>query len=164
MERLWAPWRMEYILDEKPAGCIFCSGRDGDDDRKSLILHRTPRSLVMMNRYPYVNGHLMVAPRQHTGSLHDLAQEELLDLMETTRFCQTILDGEMHPGGYNIGLNLGSAAGAGITDHLHVHIVPRWQGDTNFMTVLGDVRILPEALAVQYDRLLSLFTAQRTIL
>ena len=148
---------MEYILDEKPAGCIFCLGRDGDDDRKSLILHRTPRSLVMMNRYPYVNGHLMVAPRKHTGSLHDLAPEELLDLMETTRLCQAILDGEMHPGGYNIGLNVGSAAGAGIADHLHVHVVPRWQGDTNFMTVIGDVRVLPEALAALYGRLVPRF-------
>jgi ATP adenylyltransferase len=148
---------MEYILDEKPAGCIFCLGRDGDDDRKSLILHRTPRSLVMMNRYPYVNGHLMVAPRKHTGSLHDLAPEELLDLMETTRLCQAILDGEMHPGGYNIGLNVGSAAGAGIADHLHVHVVPRWQGDTNFMTVIGDVRVLPEALAALYCRLVPRF-------
>lgn len=161
MERLWAPWRMEYILDEKPSGCIFCLGLNGDDDRKRLILHRTPRSLVMMNRYPYVNGHLMVAPCRHTGSLHDLDPEELLELMEITRLCQTVLDGEMHPGGYNIGLNLGSAAGAGIADHLHVHIVPRWQGDTNFMTVLGDVRILPEALALQYDRLLPRFAEKR---
>ena len=161
MERLWAPWRMEYILEEKPAGCIFCLGKDGADDRKSLTLHRTPRSLVMMNRYPYVNGHLMAAPRQHTGSLHDLSSEELLDLMETARLCQTILDGEMRPGGYNIGLNLGSAAGAGIADHLHVHIVPRWQGDTNFMTVLGEIRVLPEALATQYDRLVTRFAERR---
>ncbi len=157
MERLWAPWRMEYILDEKPEGCIFCRGRDGDDDRKSLILYRTGHALVMMNRYPYVNGHLMVAPYRHTGSLHDLLSEELLELMETARLCQRILDSELHPGGYNIGFNLGSAAGAGIADHLHLHIVPRWQGDTNFMTVLGDVRVLPEALSLQYDRLLRLF-------
>lgn len=157
MDRLWAPWRMEYILDEKPCGCVFCLGRDGDDDRKRLVLHRTPHSLVMMNRYPYVNGHLMAAPYRHTGSLHDLPPEELLDLMESVRHCQSILDNEMHPGGYNIGLNLGSAAGAGIADHLHVHVVPRWQGDTNFMTVVGDVRVLPEALDAQYVRLQALF-------
>lgn len=157
MERLWAPWRMEYLLEEKPDGCIFCRGRDGDDDRKSLVLHKTASAVVMMNRYPYVNGHLMVAPRLHTGSLHDLSSGELLDLMETTRLCQTVLTADMKPAGFNIGLNLGSAAGAGIADHLHMHIVPRWPGDTNFMTVLGDVRVLPEALKVRYDRLLSLF-------
>jgi ATP adenylyltransferase len=161
MERLWAPWRMEYILEEKPAGCIFCQGRDRADDRKSLILHRTACSLVMMNRYPYVNGHLMVAPRQHTGSLHDLSSEELLDIMETTRLCQAVLTADMNPAGFNIGLNLGSAAGAGIADHLHVHIVPRWQGDTNFMTVVGDVRVLPEALTAQYGRLVPRFTSMR---
>ena len=157
MERLWAPWRLEYILDEKPAGCIFCRGLDGADDRKSLILHRTTHSLVMMNRYPYVIGHLMIAPCRHTGSLHDLSPEELLDLMEATRLCQTVLTGEMNPSGFNIGLNLGSAAGAGIEDHLHVHVVPRWHGDTNFMTVLGDVRILPEALDTRYATLISRF-------
>ena len=159
MERLWAPWRMEYILDEKQDGCVFCRGRDGGDDRQTLILHRTAASLVMMNRYPYVNGHLMVAPRLHTGSLHDLTPGELLDLMEATRLCQRVLTAEMNPAGFNIGLNLGSAAGAGIADHLHVHIVPRWQGDTNFMTVVGDVRVLPEALSAQYDRLLRQFEA-----
>lgn len=157
MERLWAPWRMEYILDERPAGCIFCGERDGSEERNSLILHRTPCSLVMMNRYPYVNGHLMAAPRLHTGSLHDLSSAELLDLMEAVRLCQRVLTADMNPAGFNVGLNLGSAAGAGIADHLHIHIVPRWQGDTNFMTVVGDVRVLPEGLAVQYDRLLPLF-------
>jgi ATP adenylyltransferase len=157
MERLWAPWRMEYLLEKKTDGCIFCRGREGGDDRSCLILHRTVDSLVMMNRYPYVNGHLMVAPRLHTGSLHDLPSGELLDLMEMVRLCQAVLTMDMNPSGFNIGLNLGSAAGAGIADHLHVHIVPRWPGDTNFMTVLGDIRVLPEALAAQYDRLLPLF-------
>lgn len=157
MERLWAPWRMEYIRDQQPAGCIFCRGLAGGDDRQSLILLRTRRSLVMMNRYPYVNGHLMVAPRRHTGSLHDLDPEDLLDLMETTRRCQSVLTDEMNPGGYNIGLNLGGAAGAGIEDHLHIHVVPRWHGDTNFMTVLGDVRVLPEALDALFCRLLPRF-------
>lgn len=160
MERLWAPWRMEYILDEKVSGCIFCRGCDGADDRQSLILHRSDTSFVMMNRYPYVNGHLMVAPRLHTGSLHDLSPEELLDLMETARLCQRVLTAEMNPGGFNVGFNLGSAAGAGIADHLHLHIVPRWAGDTNFMTVVGDVRVLPEALAAQYDRLLPRFARE----
>ncbi len=159
MDRLWAPWRMEYILDEKQKGCIFCIGRDYSDDRQRLVLHRTPYSLVMMNRYPYVNGHLMTSPYRHTGSLHDLPPEELLDLMEATRLCQRILDAEMHPEGYNIGINLGSAAGAGVADHLHIHIVPRWQGDTNFMTVIGDIRVLPEALDAQYLRLQTLFAA-----
>lgn len=157
MERLWAPWRMEYILEEKPEGCVFCLGRNSGDDRTRLVLHRTAHSLVMMNRFPYVNGHLMVTPNRHLDSLHHLTADELLDLMEATRLCQRILDAEMHPGGYNLGLNLGSAAGAGIADHLHVHIVPRWSGDTNFMTVVGDVRVLPVALDAQYLRLRPLF-------
>jgi len=154
MERIWAPWRMDYILDEKPHGCIFCLGeRSEEDDRQNLILLRTPLSLVMLNRYPYTNGHLMVAPRRHTAELDALSNDEMLDLFRTVRLCRGVLQAEASPQGFNIGLNLGRAAGAGIEDHLHIHVVPRWNGDSNFMTVVADVRVVPEGLLTAYDRL-----------
>ena len=159
MDRLWAPWRMEYILAEKTAdaGCIFCIGEDHAADRQKLVLHRTKHSLVMLNRYPYTNGHLMVAPRQHTADLDRLADAEMLDLFATLRLCRNVLQAAARPDGFNIGINLGRAAGAGIEEHVHLHIVPRWNGDTNFMPVVAGTRVVPEALAATWHKLRPFF-------
>ena len=159
MERLWAPWRMEYILNDKPSDCIFCLPPDPDADRERLVLHRTPTSLIMLNRYPYTNGHLLVAPLRHTGEMDDLSELEMLDLFKSLRLCRSILQQTAHPDGFNIGMNLGRSAGAGVEEHLHLHIVPRWNGDTNFMSVVPDVRVMPENLLCTYDRLLPSFAA-----
>jgi len=149
---------MEYILNDKPAGCIFCIPDDPAVDRERLVLRRTPLSLVMLNRYPYTNGHMLIAPRRHNAEMDLLTDEEMLDLFTTLRLARSILQQTAHPDGYNIGINLGRAAGAG-EEHLHLHIVPRWSGDTNFMSVLPDVRIMPENLLTTYDRLLPAFQA-----
>ncbi len=157
MERLWAPWRIEYILADKPSGCIFCVGDGPDRDRELLILHRGAASLVMLNRYPYTNGHLMVAPYRHTSDLDQLSDDEMLDLFRTVRLCRTILQQTASPQGFNIGINLGRAAGAGVDEHVHIHVVPRWNGDTNYMSVIADIRVMPENLLTTYDRLLPAF-------
>jgi len=154
MERIWAPWRIDYIVNEKPPGCIFCVPSEGGNDRQSLILCRTPFSLVMLNRYPYNNGHLMVAPFRHSADLNELSQDEMLDLFTTMRRCRNVLQEAAAPQGFNIGINLGKAAGAGVDEHLHIHIVPRWNGDSNFMSVVGDLRVMPENLDITYERLL----------
>jgi ATP adenylyltransferase len=157
MDHLWAPWRLAYVAAAKaPAGddpCFICRGLEADDDRANLIALRTPRSVVVLNRFPYNNGHLLVAPRAHKGRLDELTAEELLEVMETLRRMVGVLDELIHPDGYNIGLNLGHAAGAGLPGHLHWHIVPRWHGDTNFMPVLGDVKVIVQALDTLYDLL-----------
>ncbi len=158
MEVLWAPWRMEYIVSNKrEEGCIFCPGEDRSRDEHRLILHVGERSMVMMNRYPYNNGHLLVAPVRHIGALEQLSDEEMLDLIVTVRRCVDVLRRVMGPEGFNVGLNLGRVAGAGVEDHLHFHIVPRWGGDTNYMTVLGEVRVIPEHLRQTYKKLLQGF-------
>lgn len=144
---------MEYILGKREPYCIFCPEGDGHTDAERLILHRGRLTMVMMNKYPYNNGHLLVAPWRHVGLLQDLPDEEMLDLMRWLRKSATILKNLMHPDGFNIGLNLGAAAGAGVDEHLHFHIVPRWNGDTNFMTVFADVRSIPEHLEQTYWKL-----------
>lgn len=153
MQIIWAPWRMEYILDERKKGCIFCVLPKEGDDRRNLILHRGNKVFVIMNRYPYTNGHIMVSPWRHEGSLEGLEAEEMVELIQMMRQCVVILKKELSPDGFNIGMNLGRVAGAGIEDHLHFHIVPRWNGDTNFMPVLADVKVMPEFLENTYDRL-----------
>jgi len=157
MDQLWAPWRLAYVANpNKPAAndpCFLCRGLAEDDDRANLIAWRTSLSMVVLNRFPYNNGHLLVAPRAHKGRLDDLGTDELLDVTETLREAVRLLDGLMRPEGYNIGLNLGAAAGAGLPGHLHWHIVPRWNGDTNFMSVISDVRVIPEGLLETYDLL-----------
>jgi len=146
MKVLWAPWRMEYILGEaKPPGCIFCP-EPGENLAERLVLFNGGLSRVMMNKYPYINGHLLVSPRRHLPGLDDLTPAETLDLMAKVRESIAILKRVMHPDGFNVGLNLGKCAGAGIVEHLHVHVVPRWTGDTNFMPVLGQTSVLPQAL------------------
>jgi len=156
MERLWAPWRMEYLNQPKQDDCIFC--RQGSD-RDLLILRRTPLVRIMLNRYPYSNGHLMVAPHRHLADLDLLSDAEALELFRAVALCRDVLIRAGTPDGFNIGVNLGKAAGAGVEDHLHMHVVPRWNGDSNFMSVLADVRVLPEALLATYDRLFPLFAA-----
>src|SRR5262245_66543295 len=150
MDQLWAPWRLSYVTTAKtppPADdCFLCRGLAGSDDRANLIALRTPRSVVVLNRFPYNNGHLLVAPRAHKGRLDELTAEELLEVQQTLRHMVRLLDELMHPDGHNIGLNLGHAAGAGLPGHLHWHVVPRWQGDTNFMPVVGDVKVIAQSL------------------
>jgi len=157
MQVLWAPWRMAYIEGPKAdEGCLFCAG-PSENHRARLVLGTTAASVVMLNRYPYQNGHLMVAPRRHAASLPDLPAAEHADLAETLRRTLHALDEALHPQGFNLGMNLGAVAGAGIVDHLHWHIVPRWAGDTNFMPVLGDVKVMPQHLLETYDRLAGAF-------
>ena len=157
MDQLWAPWRLAYIAnppkpDDDP-GCFLCRGLTDHDDRRHHIILRTARSAVVLNRFPYNNGHLLVAPLAHKGRLDELDAAELLDLQETLRRMVGVLDGAMTPDGYNVGLNLGKVAGAGLPGHLHWHIVPRWNGDTNFMPVLADAKVIPQALDALYDLL-----------
>ena len=153
MERLWAPWRLEYIVAERTEGCIFCLFAGQDDDESNRVLCRGEHAFVVMNAFPYSNGHLLVAPYRHVSAIGDLADGELLDIMSLVRRCCGVLDAACRPDGYNVGFNIGTAAGAGIADHVHVHVVPRWNGDTNFMPVLAETKVLPEALDVTYRKL-----------
>jgi len=159
MDQLWAPWRLSYVAAAKaPAdddSCFICRGLESDDARGNLIALRTPRSVVVLNRFPYNNGHLLVAPVAHKGRLDELEPEELLEVMETLRRMVGVLEGLMSPDGFNIGLNLGRAAGAGLPGHLHWHIVPRWNGDTNFMPILADVKVIVQSLDAFYDALVA---------
>ncbi|SHE80142.1 Diadenosine tetraphosphate (Ap4A) hydrolase [Desulfacinum infernum DSM 9756] len=161
MRNLWAPWRMEYILGKRESYCIFCPEGDGLSDEERLILYRGDLTMVMMNKYPYNNGHLLVAPWRHVASIEDLTEEEMTDIMRMVRECVQILRKVMRPDGFNVGLNLGAAAGAGVESHLHFHVVPRWEGDTNFMTVFADVRSIPEHLRQTYAKLLPYFKKEK---
>jgi ATP adenylyltransferase len=157
MKILWAPWRMEYILNNaKEKGCIFCPDDKGNPTER-LMLFQGSRSLVIMNKYPYINGHLLVAPLRHVASLDQLDSQEKIALMTMVSHSVTILKKTMKAEGFNVGLNLGKVAGAGVEDHLHFHIVPRWNGDTNFMTVFGDLRVIPEHMEQTYQRLVPFF-------
>ena len=154
MKVLWAPWRMEYILsEEKGKNCIFCPGDNRAQDEGCLILYVGSLSMVMMNRYPYNNGHLLVAPVKHVKGLEDLSHEETLDILLMVRKSINILKKTMNPEGFNVGLNLGRVAGAGMEEHMHFHIVPRWNGDNNYMAVVGEVRVIPEHINETYGRL-----------
>ncbi len=153
MKQLWAPWRMTYIDSPKEAGCIFCDKVRGEDLRSSLVLAQTPHSLVMLNKYPYSNGHLLLAPKRHTNELSSLLSDEYWDLCRAIKGAVDNLSRALKPGGFNLGMNLGRCAGAGVEDHLHWHVVPRWEGDTNFMPVTGEVRVIPQHLMESYDRL-----------
>ena len=154
---IWAPWRIEYILSDKSDGCFLCKMFGEDRGRDNLILKRGQTCAVVMNRYPYTGGHLMVTPFRHVDSLKDLTPEEKAELMDLTIEAVEILKAELKPDGLNLGFNFGEAAGAGLKDHLHQHIVPRWTGDTNFMPVMSDTRVMPQALMEQYDVLHPLF-------
>ena len=153
MQALWAPWRLEYILADKEDGCFICQAVEEQDDETSLVIRRGKRSLCILNRYPYNNGHVLIAPCRHEAELGGLSDEELLELMTMTRDVQAALQRAMSPHGFNVGLNLGQTAGAGLPAHLHVHLVPRWESDTNFMPVIADTKVIPQALAELYQML-----------
>lgn len=156
MDYVWAPWRMPYIEDESEQdGCVFCRLLELEDGPENLILARGERVFVMLNRYPYTNGHLMIVPFEHTPSIEDLDDKTLSDLMLVTRKSVRLLRRTYKAEAFNVGMNIGSAAGAGIADHVHIHVVPRWGGDTNFMSTTARTRVLPEALKVTYERLKS---------
>jgi ATP adenylyltransferase len=158
VKQLWAPWRMAYIgQDAKEQGCIFCTQYRQGDPRTALVLGQTRHSVVMMNKYPYSNGHLLLAPKRHESDLTQLPIDEYIDLHDALRRSIGIVRNAFHPGGINLGMNLGACAGAGIEDHLHWHIVPRWEGDTNFMPVVAETRVMPQHLLDSYDRLQPMF-------
>ena len=151
--QLWAPWRLEYVqsADEQP-GCVFCNAARGDDEA-GLVVHRGELGFVLLNRFPYSSGHLMVAPYRHGAGFEEVREDEALELHRLAAAAVGVLREAMHPDGYNIGWNLGRVAGAGIVDHVHLHVVPRWGGDTNFMPVLADVKVIPEHLAATRHKL-----------
>jgi ATP adenylyltransferase len=155
-ERLWAPWRLQYLRGEKPDECIFCS-KPALDDEAASIVHRGERCFVMLNAYPYTSGHVMVAPYRHTGDLAGLDEETSKELIALTQHSLRAIGAAYGPEGFNVGANLGSVAGAGVADHVHMHVVPRWEGDTNFMPVVGEVRVLPESLEDTQRRLKEAF-------
>lgn len=162
MKRLWAPWRMPYLKDDSPKGCIFCEKPRQEKDRSNLILLRGRRSFVMMNLYPYSNGHLLIAPYRHVASLEPMDAPTLAELMSQTQVALRALRLVFKPDAYNLGINQGREAGAGIESHVHLHIVPRWNGDTNFMPVLADTRVIPEQLEASFGKLLPHFEKVRS--
>ena len=155
METMWAPWRIEYIKGEKEEGCVFCNALSLHDD---LTLYKGTTTMVVMNKYPYINGHLLVAPVRHLSRLDQLTRDEMRDMLVTVEHAVRIEKEVMKPDGFNVGLNLGKVAGAGVEEHLHFHIVPRWFGDTNALTVFADIRVIPEHLTATYHSLKPLFS------
>jgi ATP adenylyltransferase len=154
MKIISAGWRMAYISEGGGKGCIFCARRRSHRDRENFIVRRGKHAFVMMNRYPYTTGHLMVAPYRHVGSLAGLTQDEACEMMRLTAVCETLLRKAMNPNGFNVGINMGRCAGAGYPGHIHIHVVPRWDGDTNFMPVVSETKVLPETLSDTYGRLM----------
>ncbi len=159
---LYSPWRLKYILSNKDKECIFCVKPSENNDEKHLILYRSEFCFVIMNVYPYNNGHLMVVPNKHVPNLNGLNKEEITNLFETVQLCEKIIEKVYSPDGMNIGLNLGKAAGAGIDEHLHVHVVPRWSGDVNFMSAIGGTRVIPESFELVYSKLKEQFDNEKT--
>jgi len=154
VNRLWAPWRLAYVSGAQPAtGCVFCEALRGADDRGRLVLHRGRTGFLILNAYPYASGHVLAVVNRHVGSVEEATPDELGEAMTLVQQATAALRRAYRPDGFNIGLNQGRVAGAGIEGHLHVHVVPRWNGDTNFMAVLGDVKVLPEALDATWERL-----------
>jgi len=151
MKRLWAPWRLSYVQDMKQDGCFLCDILKEDDDRQNLLLHRGRLCAMVVNRYPYTNGHLMVFPVRHTADLVELSPEENTEALRLVSFAIRALRETIHPDGFNVGVNIGKAGGAGLEEHVHMHVVPRWGGDTNFITVMDDVRIVPQSLLDLWD-------------
>ncbi len=159
MDKLWAPWRLKYILEDTALGknkvCIFCfyPVDQSEKDKENLLLYRGKLSFVIMNRYPYNTGHIMIAPYRHVAGFHELSKEELEDITLLMKTCINALKDAFSPQGFNIGINQGKVAGAGYEEHIHVHIVPRWDGDTSFMPVISDTKVLPESLSDTYDKI-----------
>jgi ATP adenylyltransferase len=155
-ERIWAPWRLAYVKDaskDSAEECIFCTKPAEDDDEANLIVHRGDRCFVILNLYPYTNGHLMIAPYEHLATLPALGAETVAEMMALSQRAMTILEESYQPHGYNVGFNQGRVAGAGVEHHIHMHVVPRWGGDTNFMPVLADTRVMPQTLQQSYEAL-----------
>jgi len=150
MERIWAPWRMEYVSGAKKEQCIFCEAWNSTEDKAHYVLYRDDNTLALLNLFPYTNGHVMVCPRRHTGQLEALTPAEIGALMVGCQLLVRVMKRVLSPAGFNVGMNLGEAGGAGIADHLHMHIVPRWSGDTNFMPVIGDTKVIPQSLDDAY--------------
>lgn len=161
MEKLFSPWRLRYVSSgrRKREGCVFCRARRGRDDPSNLVLCRGEKNLVILNKYPYNNGHLMIVPFEHVAVLGDASPSALDEMMRLAVRCEAALRAVYHPSGLNLGMNIGRSAGAGIEGHVHLHVVPRWDGDTNFMTVVHETRVIPEALRVTYRRLRPLLLA-----
>jgi ATP adenylyltransferase len=160
MERLWAPWRMKYIGGEQRPGCLFCRVLENPEDPDaSLVVWRPEGAVVMLNKFPYNSGHALVAPRAHRSTLEDLPDDETAQLMRAVQVTLKVLRTTLQPEGFNVGTNIGRAAGAGIPDHVHLHVVPRWNGDTNFMPVLDDVKVINEALEQTAEKLRPAFAA-----
>jgi ATP adenylyltransferase len=157
MKHLWCPWRIDYILGPKADSCVLCLPEHNDEDDERLVLYRGKWNFVIINKYPYNNGHIMVAPNRHVTDITLLSPEESSEMMDLLRRCTAILQKHFSPHGLNIGLNLGEAAGAGIREHMHFHLVPRWNGDSSFMAVLDEVRVIPEHLRVVYNSLKTYF-------
>ena len=155
MKTMWAPWRIDYILDTKQSACILCEALTPNGD---LTLYKGTDTIVIMNKFPYINGHLLVAPVRHISTLAQLNKHEMGELLATVERSVDILESVMKPDGFNVGLNLGKVAGAGVEEHLHFHIVPRWFGDVNALTVFADVRVIPEHIKATYDNLKPHFT------
>jgi ATP adenylyltransferase len=154
MDYLWTPWRYRYIADaSKDEGCVFCSAVALNNDRQALIVLRGVKNFVILNAFPYTSGHVMVVPYQHTADLPATDPETLAEMMVLAQRVQVALENIYHPQGYNLGMNLGRAAGAGVTGHLHLHVLPRWSGDSNFMTVVAETRVEPEDLSTTYEKL-----------
>jgi len=154
MKRLWSPWRMTYIESStQETGCIFCNRLEEDDGPDNLILLRGKNTFLILNRYPYTNGHMMVVPYQHTNSLELLQDDTLSEMMQYTKLALRLLREEYGAHDFNVGINIGEAAGAGVADHVHIHVVPRWAGDTNFMSTTAETRVLPESLEQSYSRI-----------
>lgn len=157
MDRLWSPWRGRYIasgVDSQTDECVFCRlARDTEHDEANLVVHRGAQAFVVMNLYPYITGHLMVVPYLHTGEFDSTPKVITDEMMDLAKRSQAVLREVYHPAGFNLGMNIGSAAGAGIADHIHIHVLPRWSGDTNFMTTVGETRVLPEDLKTTYSKI-----------
>ncbi|HBV95462.1 MAG: HIT family hydrolase [Peptococcaceae bacterium BICA1-7] len=161
MDRIWAPWRTVYIGKDHGSACIFCEKLTSDKDAENYVLFRGDRVFALLNLYPYNNGHILISPKRHVGDLTDLDQDEILELGLVTQKMTALLREAFNPEGFNIGVNLGKIAGAGVPGHFHVHIVPRWGGDTNFMPVLGDVRVISEGLDLTYKKLVEVLNKEK---
>ncbi len=154
MDHIWSPWRMDYIMNHEQSGeCVFCKALQQENGLENLIVYRGKEAFVILNRYPYTSGHVMIVPNAHVASLEDLPVQARAELMELATQAVHVLTEVYHPQGFNLGINMGEVAGAGIANHIHLHVVPRWAGDTNFMTAVGASRVLPETLEDTYARI-----------
>jgi len=155
MERLWAPWRVKYVSNpDKEKECIFCKKSQEKDDKRNLIISRKQYCFALLNIYPYNNGHIMIAPYKHTGDIAQLGENELLEMFSLVKELEVKIKSILNPDGFNIGINIGKSAGAGMENHLHIHLVPRWDGDTNFMATISDTRVISQALEELYELLM----------